>query len=442
MKIPTIISLLLLTAICLPSISQERTPAEREHWIKAKSEIVQGRVFIKPGPAQNIPRAVEHFRKAAELGEPEGELMLGRCYIEGAGVKQDLEQGYNWITKSANQGYEDAQLWLANLCTVTGEHRVAVKWLKRAAENGSTAANVQLADHYLEGRGVVQNVTKALELLNKEAIAGDPTAQLTIGNLYANGDLIPMDNAKTLHWYKKLAEQDIGIGLFRLGTLYTRGKGVPKDSAEATRLCRKAAEKGYVHAQYMMSHFCSLGQGTDKDLGEAERWLRKAADAGHSGAEFHLAQLVSDKNGSKAEVFKWFDKAAAQGHPVAQYNLGVMYEHGDGVAKDFAKAKQNYTKASLAGLADAHFNLGVMYAHGKGVPKNYTNAYVYHTLAWEGGVKEAKDDLRSLGKILTEKQKADASIAYRELKKMMLEVKSADLIASSFVASDLMLGVE
>ena len=42
-------------------------------------------------------------------------------------------------------------------------------------------------------------------------------------------------------------------------------------------------------------------------------------------------------------------------------NLGELYYNGEGVAKNYAKAREWYEKAAAAGNTDAMFNLGVLY---------------------------------------------------------------------------------
>jgi len=51
-------------------------------------------------------------------------------------------------------------------------------------------------------------------------------------------------------------------------------------------------------------------------------------------------------------------KAAEQGDAMAQFNLGVMYDEGQGVARDDAKAVEWYTKAAEQGDSRAKFNFG------------------------------------------------------------------------------------
>ena len=56
-----------------------------------------------------------------------------------------------------------------------------------------------------------------------------------------------------------------------------------------------------------------------------------------------------------------------QGQAVAQWRLGNMYNSGDRVQGDKAKAVELYSKAATQGHAGALFNLGQLYYSGDGV---------------------------------------------------------------------------
>ena len=53
---------------------------------------------------------------------------------------------------------------------------------------------------------------------------------------------------------------------------------------------------------------------------------------------------------------------------IAQYNLGVMYIYGAGVPLDDAKAVEWFRDAAKQGFAEAQNHLGLMYGEGRGVP--------------------------------------------------------------------------
>ena len=60
--------------------------------------------------------------------------------------------------------------------------------------------------------------------------------------------------------------------------------------------------------------------------------------------------------------------------PAAQRNLGHLYRMGLGVAQDFTKAADWYTRAAELGLTRAQANLGNMYLRGQGVEQDYEEA--------------------------------------------------------------------
>lgn len=63
-------------------------------------------------------------------------------------------------------------------------------------------------------------------------------------------------------------------------------------------------------------------------------------------------------------------RMAQQGQVDAEYNLGVVYHHGDGVARDYAEAMKWYGLAAEAGDVEAQRALGSMYMRGEGVAQN------------------------------------------------------------------------
>ncbi|MBI5482398.1 MAG: sel1 repeat family protein [Deltaproteobacteria bacterium] len=56
------------------------------------------------------------------------------------------------------------------------------------------------------------------------------------------------------------------------------------------------------------------------------------------------------------------------------YDLGDLYERGNGVPKDLARAVQLYDRACAAGYGAGCNDLALLYEHGKGVPKNPARA--------------------------------------------------------------------
>ena len=86
-----------------------------------------------------------------------------------------------------------------------------------------------------------------------------------------------------------------------------------------------------------------------------------------------------------AKAVELFTKACDGGYAGGCFNLGFMYYKGDGVAQDYAKAVELYTKACDGGSAGGCFNLGTMYDNGDGVAQDYAKAVELYTKACDGG---------------------------------------------------------
>jgi TPR repeat protein len=53
--------------------------------------------------------AVKWFRKAAEQNYADAQEDLGRCYLRGDGVAEDLVEAYKWLLLAVRQGDEHAK---------------------------------------------------------------------------------------------------------------------------------------------------------------------------------------------------------------------------------------------------------------------------------------------------------------------------------------------
>lgn len=61
------------------------------------------------GVATDNVKAAYWLRKAAEHGQPEGQMMLGSLYFYGAGVEKDFVKAYAWCDLAQDGGNADAQ---------------------------------------------------------------------------------------------------------------------------------------------------------------------------------------------------------------------------------------------------------------------------------------------------------------------------------------------
>jgi len=94
-----------------------------------------------------------------------------------------------------------------------------------------------------------------------------------------------------------------------------------------------------------------------------------------------------DAHGRKAYdlALRLYHEACRLGAAAGCFNLGLMYERGDGVAKDTARAISLYRQTCDGGVAGGCSNLGIMYERGNGVAKDAARAVSLFRQACDGG---------------------------------------------------------
>jgi TPR repeat protein len=105
-----------------------------------------------------------------------------------------------------------------------GDYAAALKsWLPLANE-GSAAAQNNIATMYHAGQGVPRSDTIATQWLLKSAANGNADAQYSLGLSYASGDVVPRDDAQAAAWYLKAANQGNTAAQSMLGLAYYKGQ--------------------------------------------------------------------------------------------------------------------------------------------------------------------------------------------------------------------------
>jgi TPR repeat protein len=313
----------------------------------------------------------------------------------------------------------EAQYQLGKHCYDMKNYADAVKWYRKAAEQGHAEAQYWLGRCYFDGRGITRDRAEAIKWWRKAAEQGHAGAQYWLGLCYEKGQGVSKDFAEAAKWYRKAAEQGNVYAQFNLGRCYEKGQGVSKDLAEAAKWYRKAAEQGHAEAQYNLGFCYEFGKGVTQDYTEAVKWYRKAAEQGHSEAkrcvnallranpnlstppppnpqnptdpeaQYQLGKHCYDMK-NYADAVKWLRKAADQMHAEAQCRLGQCYENGTGTIIDRKEAAEWYRKAAMQDHAEAQFRLGSCYHWGKGITQHYIEAAKWYRKAAEQGQVEAQ----------------------------------------------------
>ena len=344
---------------------------------KGTAETMIGHIYAKGEcVAKDDREAVKWYRKAAEHGIDLAQEKLGRAYLLGNGVPKDSEEAIKWFQKAAHNGNKTAQKELKNL---TGETvGSAFDELRARAEKGDAKAQLSLALAYAKWKGQAalewgaklaqadappEDAVEALKWMRKAVDQGYSAAEYCLGWIYLDGDGLPKDRAEAVRWFRKAGEHGLIEAQDKLGSIYYDGYEAPKDYAESEKWYRMAANNDDVRAQEEMGDLCF--RGDDKNIylpipaerkASAAEWYQKAANQyrsaaehGDADAQYRFGKLIEKvakakiKNYGNEEETRyspdfreaafWFMKAAYQGHGGAQIALSYIYLLGEGVEK-------------------------------------------------------------------------------------------------------------
>jgi TPR repeat protein len=127
---------------------------------------------------------------------------------------------------------------------VAQDYAEAVKWYRKAAEQGDDFGQNSLGSMYEDGEGVAQDYAEAVKWYRKAAEQGNAKAQIELGIMYAAGHGVAQNRAEAVKWWRKSANQGNASAQFNLGVSYGRGEGVPQNDLEAYIWSSLAAAQG------------------------------------------------------------------------------------------------------------------------------------------------------------------------------------------------------
>jgi uncharacterized protein len=132
------------------------------------------------------------------------------------------------------------------------------------------------------------------------------------------------------------------------------------------------------------------------DVTSGAKVLMTLAKTGHAPSQLRLGLLYQSGQGAAREPSKaayWFAQAASQGDVGAQYKLAEAYLRGDGVPVSPEKGFQGFLRLAELGFAPAQYQIAQAYAKGQGVARDDRLSVVWLERAAHGGHHEAAQRL-------------------------------------------------
>ena len=204
------------------------SPSSRDGSISAKGN--SGKINVKYEPPTCTHGVyyqggsiIDFFTRAADQGHAEAQYFLGKCYVNGEDVDEDLEQ--------------------------------AARYYKMAADQGNAKAQNNLGACYARGEGVDQDYRKAVDFFTRAACQGLAKAQCNLGVCYAQGSGVDQDYKQAVVLFMRAAAQGLAEAQNYLGMHYGEGLGVDQDRDEAIKYLTLAVNQGHEIARPRLERY-------------------------------------------------------------------------------------------------------------------------------------------------------------------------------------------
>ena len=128
---------------------------------------------------EEAERAIGYYKRAAELGDKSAMQDLGACYMDGRGVKRDVQEAFRWYEKGWDPNDPGACYCLGCInrydyledgseVPTKDPERIgkAVNYFERGAELLDSDCLYELGELYLSGTGVPEDKEKAFSLFS------------------------------------------------------------------------------------------------------------------------------------------------------------------------------------------------------------------------------------------------------------------------------------
>ena len=212
-----------------------------------------GQMFkIGLGTDSDVTKAIEYFRRSAEMNNKNGLFEYGKALLIGEHIPQDTDSAVKLLEKAVKLKNRNAKRFLA-LEYISGEHleqdiEKGIALLTECADSGDVIACYRLGKIYLQGEIMPQNLDKAEKYL---LFAEDSEyAQYALAKLYLQEE--KYDIQKAVNYFENCADKNHWAS-YQLGRIYLFGaEGLTKDKEQAIEWFTKSANDGNEYARDML----------------------------------------------------------------------------------------------------------------------------------------------------------------------------------------------
>lgn len=250
------------------------------------------------GTEVDIDKALEYFKRSAELNNKNGLYEYGKALLFGENITQDMPKAMDCLEKAVRLSNVNAKRFLA-LEYISGEHielkiDKGIEMLTECADGGDPLSCFMLGRIYFKGEAVNRDLSKAEDYLLKSD-KDNGYACYYLGKLYQEEEKYDLD--KAVEWLEKaVTHDDISANAsYSLAKILLEDNKY-HDTQKAIELLELSAEENN-WASFLLGRLYLFGtEDIEKDKEMASEWLNRSADDGNVYAQNLLNESRSFEN--------------------------------------------------------------------------------------------------------------------------------------------------
>ncbi|MGE3397507.1 MAG: tetratricopeptide repeat protein [Sphingomonas sp.] len=221
------------------------------------------------------------------LGAPLGAALAATILSAAAAAQAPPEPSIAEVRARADAGDAEAQNDLAGRLAEASDGRPvgdaqlveAREWYRRASDGGSVEGMNNYATTLLLGIGGPRNEAEGRRLRELAAERGSQAARMSLAERYLGGaEGYPNNPSRAFELMAAESSSPIAsYAQWRLGMMHLSGTGTVRNSEEAFRWVVRAADGGEVRAMVSRAVMLATGDGVPEDDVQARRWYERAA---------------------------------------------------------------------------------------------------------------------------------------------------------------------
>lgn len=270
---------------------------------------------------------------AAKTGLVESMSEVAGMYFKGFGVEKNVDEAIKWLKKAIEEGDESAAIALADIYCKDKNVEKAIFYYSKATDKNNICALGKLSEVYERQK----DFEKMFECYQKGANLGNRSFMEKLGYCYLFGRGVPQDDFKALDWFIKIIESydwnsfPFDNGIVRIvASIYNKHY----------KFSDKKFLKFYVTTEKLGIFNAMFGIATElykTDKFRALKWFKKADIAGDFDAALAVHYILTElfepyeavyldyyikDNYSKA--CEWYKSSVAFGNINAAKNLMIL----------------------------------------------------------------------------------------------------------------------